>query len=145
MWRLATACRLKAAGWLASFYLKEGFDGFAGFVTKLSIKILWRVVLDVGSLVVARLPYIGAVAVRDGIHNPLSQILGSRIEVKYLIYIGMVDLAVNQALNLGEIAHHAIAVKLFSTAIDVNLPIVAMQVLALALVVEIELMACGYF
>ena len=53
MWRLATACRLEAAGWIASFYLKVGFNGFAGFVTKLSIKILWRVFLDVGGLVVA--------------------------------------------------------------------------------------------
>jgi hypothetical protein len=34
MWRLATACRLEAAGWLASYNLQEGFDGFAGFVTK---------------------------------------------------------------------------------------------------------------
>ena len=53
MWRLATACRLEAAGWLASYNLQAGFDGFAGFVTKLSIKILWRVFLDVGGFVVA--------------------------------------------------------------------------------------------
>ena len=145
MWRLATACRLEAAGWLASFYLKVGFDGFAGVVTKLSIKILWCIVLDVGSLVVARLPHISAVAVRDGIHNPFGQVLSRRVEVQDLIDIGVVNLSVNQALDFGEVAHHAIAVELFSTAIDVNLPIVAVQVLALALIVEIELMAGGYF
>ena len=145
MWRLATACRLEAAGWLASYNLQAGFDGFAGFVTKLSIKILWRVILDVGSLVVARLPHIGAVAVRDGIHNPLGQVLSRWVEIQDLIDIGVVNLAVNQALNLGEIAHHTIAVKLFSAAIHIDLPVVAMQVLALALIVEVKLMACGYF
>ena len=145
MWRLATACRLEAAGWLASFYLKEGFDGFAGFVTKLSIKILWRVILDVGGFVVARLPHISAVTVRDSIHNPLGQVLSRRVEVQDLIDIGVVDLAVNQTFDFGEIAHHAIAVELLATAIHVNLPVVAMQVLAFALIVEVKLMACGYF
>jgi hypothetical protein len=110
-----------------------------------SIKILWRVILDVGGFIVARLPHIGAVAVRDGIHNPLSQVLGCRIEVQDFVDIGMVDLSVYQALNLGKIAHHAIAVELLATAIHVDLPVVAMQVLALALIIEIKLMAGGYF
>ena len=145
MWRLATACRLEAAGWLASFYLKVGFDGFAGFVTKLSIKILWRVILDVRSLVVARLPHISAIAVRNGIHNPFGQILRRRIEVQHLVDISVVDFTMNQTFDFGEIAHHAIAVELLATAIHVNLPVVAMQVLALALIVEVKLMACGYF
>ena len=145
MWRLATACRLEAAGWLASYNLQEGFDGFAGFMTKISIKILWCIVLDVGSLVVARLPHISAVAVRDSVDNPLGQILGCRIEIQDLIDVGMVNLTVNQALNLGEVAHHAIAVELFGTAIHIDLPVVAMQVLALALIVEIKLVTCGYF
>ena len=56
----------------------------------------------------------------------------------------MVDLPVNQSLDLSEVAHHAIAVKLFGTAIHIDLPVVAMQVLAFALVVEVKLMAGGY-
>ena len=126
MWRLATACRLEATGWLASYNLQEGFDGFAGFVTKISIKILWCIVLDVGSLVVARLPHISTVAVRDGVDNPLGQVLGRRVEVQHLVDVSMINLAVNQALNLGEIAHHAVAVELFGTAIHIDLPVVAM-------------------
>ena len=145
MWRLATACRLEAAGWLASYNIQEGFDGFAGFVTKLSIKNLRRVILDVGSFVVARLPHIGAIAVRDGIHNPLGQIFRRWVEVQDLIDIGVVDLAVNQAFDFGEIAHHAIAVEFLATAIHVDFPVVAMQVLALTLIIEIKLMAGGYF
>ena len=126
MWRLATACRLEAAGWLASYNLQEGFDGFVGFVTKISIKILWCIVLDVGSLVVARLPHISTVAVRDGVDNPLGQVLGRRVEIQHLVDVSMINLAVNQALNLGEIAHHAVAVELFGTAIHIDLPVVAM-------------------
>ena len=126
MWRLATACRLEAAGWLASYNLQEGLDGFTGFVTKLSIKIPWCIVLDVGSLVVARLPHISAVAVRDSVDNPLGQVLGCRIEIQDLIDVGMVYLTVNQALNLGEVAHHTIAVELFGTAIHIDLPVVTM-------------------
>ena len=107
-------------------------------------KVLWSIVLDVGGFVVARLPYIGAVAVRDGVDNPLGQVLGRRVEVQHLVDVGMVNLAVYQALDFGEIAHHAVAVKLFGPAIHIDLPVVAMQVLALALIVEIKLMAGGY-
>ena len=106
-----------------------------------SIKILRSIVLDVGSLVVARLPHIGAVAVRDSIHNPLGQVLGRRIEVQDLIDVGMVDLAVNESLDLGEVAYHTIAVELCSAAIHIDFPIVAVKVLAFALVVEVELVA----
>ena len=110
-----------------------------------SIKTLRCIILDIGGLVVARLPHIGAVAVRDGVDNPFGQVLSRRIEVQHLVDVGMVDLAVNQALDLGEVAHHAVAVELLATAIHVDLPVVAMQVLAFALVVEVKLMAGGYF
>jgi hypothetical protein len=123
---------------------KDSFDGFVGFVTLKSIKILRGIVLDVGGFVVARLPNIGTIAVRDGVDNPLGQVLGSRIEVKDLVDVGMVDLAVYQALDLGEVAHHAVAVELFATTIHVDLPVMAMQVLAFALIVEIKLVTCGY-
>jgi hypothetical protein len=121
--------------------IKDSFDGFVGFVTIKSIKVLRGIVLDVGGLVVARLPHIGAVAVRDSVDNPLGQVLGRRVEVQHLIDVGMVDLAVYQALDLGEIAHHAVAVKLLGSAIHIDLPVVAMQVLAFALIVEIKLVA----
>ena len=121
------------------------FDSFVGFVTVKSIKVLRGVVLDVGGLIVARLPDISAVAVRYGVNNPFGYVLGRRVEVEDIIDIGMVDLAMNQTFNLGKIAHHAIAVELFTTAIDVDLPVVAVQVLAFALVVEVKLMTGGYF
>ena len=109
-----------------------------------SIKILRGIIFDVGGLVVARLPHIGTVAVRDGVDNPLGQVLGRRVEVQHFVDVGMVDLAVYQALDLGEIAHHAIAIELFGTTKHIDLPVVAMQVLAFALIVEIKLMAGGY-
>ena len=110
-----------------------------------SIKVLWSVVLDVGGLVVARLPHIGTVAVRDGVDNPFGQVFGRRIEVQYLVEVGMVNPAVDQALDFGEVAHHAIVVELFGAAIHIDLPVMTVKVLALALIVEIELVAGGYF
>ena len=114
-------------------------------VSRQLIKVLRGVVLDVGGLVVARLPHISAVAVRDSVDNPFGYVLGRRVEVEDIIDVGMVDLAVNQAFDLGEIAHHAITIELFTPAIDVDFPIVAVQVLAFALVVEVKLMTGGYF
>ena len=114
-------------------------------VSRQLFKILRGVILDVGGLVVARLPHISAVAVRYSVDNPFGYILGRRIEVEDIIDVGMVDLAMNQTLDFGKIAHHAIAVELFTTAIHVDLPVVAMQVLAFALIVEIKLVTGGYF
>jgi hypothetical protein len=57
----------------------------------------------------------------------------------------MVYSAVNQALDFGEVAYHAVVVQFFGTAVHIHFPVVTMQVLALALIVEVELMARGYF
>ena len=76
-----------------------------------------RVILDVGRFVVTRLPNIGAVAVRDGVDNPTSQILGSRIEIQHLVEVRVVYLAVDQTLDFREVAHHAVVVQLFGAAI----------------------------
>ena len=114
-------------------------------VPRLLFKILRSVVFDVGSLVVARLPHIGAVAVRNGVDNPFGQVLRRRIEVQDLVEVRMVNLAVDQAFDFGEVAHHAVVVQLFGAAIHVDLPVVAMEILAFALIVEVELVARGYF
>ena len=53
----------------------------------------------------------------------------------------MVDAVVNELLDEREVTHQAIAVELLSLAIDLDNPVVSMQVLAFALIVEIELMA----
>ena len=101
------------------------------------IKVLRRVVLDVRGLVVARLPHIGAVAVRNSVDNPFGQVLSSGIEVQHVVDVGMVDLAVDHFFDQGKVAHHAIAVKLLGAAIHIDLPVMAMQVLTLAFVIEI--------
>ena len=124
--------------WIASSFL-------LAMTQSVLIKVLWGFILDVGSLVVARLPHIGAVAVRDSVDNPLGQVLGSRVEVQHLVDVGMVNLSVNQTFDFGKIAHHAIAVKFLGAAIHIDFPVVAVQVLAFALIVEVKLMAGGYF
>ena len=114
-------------------------------VSRQSIKILRRVILDVRGLVVARLPHIGTIAIRDGIDNPLGQVLGGRIEIQHLVEVRVVYLAVDQTFDFSEVAHHAVVVQLLGAAIHIDFPVMAMEVLAFALVVKVELMAGGYF
>ena len=79
--------------------------------------------------------FVGELRVKTG------KVLRRGIEVKHLINVGMIDLAMDQPFDLCKVAHHAVTVELLSPAIHINLPVVAMKVLAFALVVEIELMA----
>ena len=75
----------------------------------------------------------------------MGQVFGRRVEVQHLVDVGMIDLAMDKLFDQGEVAHHAIAVEMFGTAIHVDLPVVAMKVFALALIVEVELVASRYF
>ena len=109
------------------------------------VEILGGVIGNIGGLVVARLPHIGTVAVGHRIDNPAGQVLGRRVEIEHLVQVAMIYLPVDQSFDFREVAHHAVAVQLFGTAIDVDLPVVAVEVLALALVIEVELVARGYF
>ena len=109
------------------------------------IKILRCIVFDIGGFIVARLPHISAIAVRDSVDNPFGEVLGCWIEVQNLIKVGMIYLSVNQAFDFGEVTHHAVVIQFLSAAIHVHFPVVAVEVLAFALVVEVELMAGGYF
>ena len=75
----------------------------------------------------------------------MGKVLCRWVEVEHLVDVGMVDLAVDQFFDQGEVAHHAVAVELFGSAIHVDFPVMAMQVLAFAFIVEIELVASGDF
>lgn len=103
------------------------------------IEILRCVVDNIGCLVVTRLPHIGTVAMWYGFHNPAGQILSCGVEVQNLIEILMVYPAVYQTFDFCKIAYHAIAVQLFGPAIDIDFPIVAMQILTFASIIEIQL------
>ena len=109
------------------------------------LKVLGGIVGNIGGFVVARLPHVGTVAVGHRVHNPAGQVLGRRVEVQHLVQVAMVDLPVDQSLDFGEVAHHAVAVQFLGTAIDVDFPVVAVEVLAFALVIEVQLVAGGYF
>lgn len=52
------------------------------------------------------------IALREEIHEPSSDILGSRIEIKHLVEIGMIHLAMHRFLDMGEIDNHTILVQL---------------------------------
>ena len=111
----------------------------------ISVEILGGVIRNIGGFVVARLPHIGTVAVGHRIDNPAGQILRRRVEIEHIVQITMVYLPVNQPFDFGKVADHAVAVQLFGAAIDIDLPVVTVEVLALALIIEVELVAGGYF
>ena len=76
------------------------------------------------------------IALREEIHEPSSDILGGRIEIKHLVEIGVIHLAMHRFLDMGEIYHHAILVQLSAHEKKFNLPVVTMQTAALTLVTE---------
>lgn len=52
------------------------------------------------------------IALREEIYEPSSYIFGGRIEIKHLVEIGVIHLAMHRFLDMGEIYHHAILVQL---------------------------------
>ena len=75
------AFALEGIKYLVNFKHFFWIASFLAMTRSVSIKVLRGVILDVGGLVVARLPHIGAVAVRDGVDNPFGYVLGGRIEI----------------------------------------------------------------
>ena len=78
--------------------------------------------------------------------NPFTDILGSRVEVEYLVEVGMVHLAVYGFLDVCEVFHHSVLVEFVPADEEYfYLPVVSMHAAALALVAELERVGCGYF
>lgn len=82
------------------------------------------------------------IALWEEIHEPSSDILGGRIEIKHLIEIGVIHLAMHRFLDMGEIDNHTILVQLSAHEKEFNLPVMTMQTAALTLVTEGERMGC---
>lgn len=82
------------------------------------------------------------IALRKEIYEPSSDILGGRIEIKHLVEIGMIHLAMHRFLDMSEIYHHAILVQFSAHKKEFYLPVVTMQTAALTLVTEDKRMGC---
>ena len=102
------------------------------------------VVLVAGPVALALL-HSGLVTGRNLLHAPAGDVLRRGVAADDIIYHLMVKLVGDAALDFGEIDHHAVAIQLAGLAIDGDLPIVAVQLRALARVIQFETMRPGDF
>ena len=75
--------------------------------------------------------------------NPASDILCRGIYIQHFVDILMVKSALYDSLDVRKIRYHTVLIQFFGFAIDNNLPVVSMQVLALAFVAQIQIMSRG--
>lgn len=95
-----------------------------------------------GSITVAFL-HGGLVALWYLVHTPTGDILSRRVEGQHVIQVLMVKLAMNLLLDMLEVAHHAVGVEFFCLAKHLNMPVMAVKVLAFAGIGELQAMAGG--
>lgn len=77
--------------------------------------------------------------------NPAGDVFGRGIEWQYLVQVLMIQLALHQFFDMGEVRHHPVGVQLAGPAMDSDNPVVAMQILALAGVRKPKAMGGRYF
>ena len=88
---------------------------------------------------------VDAVAVGDLLLAPVGDILGRGIAAYHVVDDLVVESVDDLALNLGEVHHHAVMVQLLGLAIDSDLPIVAVQLGALARIIQFQAVGPGDF
>jgi hypothetical protein len=81
---------------------------------------------------------VDAVAVGDLLLAPVGDILGRGIAAYHIIDDLVVESVDDLALDLGEVHHHTVMVQLLGLAIDSDLPVVTMQLGALARVIQFQ-------
>ena len=88
---------------------------------------------------------VDAVAVRHLLLAPMGDILGRGVAAYHVIDDLVVETVDNLALDLGEVHHHTVMVQLASLAIDSDLPVVAVQLGALARIIQFQAVGPGDF
>lgn len=82
---------------------------------------------------------------RDAVAEPLGHVFGGRVDIPHdVIDEGVVE-AVHDFLDLAEIDDHAVVVDFLALDGDGDDPVMAMQVRALAFIIEVQVMRPGYF
>lgn len=83
------------------------------------------------------------IAVVHMVADPAGDVLRGRIDVEHVVKILVVEGVLHYALDMRKIGDHAVGIEFLSLAIDGDHPVMAMQVLALTLVTEIEVVRGG--
>mgnify|MGYP000174188523 CR=1 FL=1 len=71
--------------------------------------------------------------------NPARHVLGGGAEVEDLVHVAVVEFILHPLLDVGEVGDHAVVVELFGATVDGDDAIVPVGAVALALVVEVQL------
>ena len=66
--------------------------------------------------------------------NPLGDVLCRGIDIHHIVEILVVKLIFDDTLDVSEISYHSILIECLGLAVNSNQPIVAVQVLTLALI-----------
>ena len=84
------------------------------------------------------------ITVLDVVADPFGDVLRGRIDIQHFVDVLMVEGLLDDTLDMGEVGDHSVLVEFFRLAIDDDNPVVAVQVLALAFVVKVQLVTGGY-
>ena len=83
----------------------------------------------------------GLVALWNLVHTPTGDILSRRVEGQQFIKASMVEVAMNLLLDMLEVTHHAVGVQFSGLAKHLDMPVMAVEVMAFAGIGEIQAMA----
>ena len=95
-----------------------------------------------GSIAVAFLDG-GLIALWYLVHTPAGDILSRWVEGQQLVQASMVKLAMNLFLDMLEVAYHTVSVQFLCLAEHLNMPVMAVKVLAFAGIGEHQSVAGG--
>ena len=79
------------------------------------------------------------VGIGDLFANPACHVFGGGVEMENFVDIAMVEFVLHPLLDVGEVGDHAVVVELFGATVDGDDAIVPVGAVALALVVEVQL------
>ena len=85
------------------------------------------------------------IAVGHALHAPAGQVFGRRIEGQHLVQDAVVQRFLDKPLDLAEINHHTVTVKLLRTAVNHNHPVMTVYAGTLALIVQLQTMTSRDF
>lgn len=78
--------------------------------------------------------YLASEAIFNVVHYPLCYVFSCRIEGENVVEHLVVEIAENKLFYMGEVGDHSVFVELRGSALDVEYPVVAVDVVALTVV-----------
>ena len=76
------------------------------------------------------------------ITNPAGYVLRRGIDVEYIVDILVVESVFHHTFDVREVSNHSVAIEFFGFTINGDNPVMSVQLLALTLVTEIQVV-CG--